>query len=170
MSVIGTRTSSMCPITTSVGAPSLERTRTNDDPCVSDQTSPNCAAASRQMRAGSSSWPDGPRALSRSWRSCGVAIAPDSAYPGHMTALAGTDLLTPLAAYLRLRAGGRASFLLESVEQGRLGRHSSVGFGDRIVSFDEADGLDAPVVGSLGYDHVAVLEPTVSLPADGPAL
>src|SRR5947209_14698725 len=86
-----------------------------------------------------------------------------------MTALAGTDLLTPLAAYLRLRAGGRASFLLESVEQGRLGRHSFVGFGGRIVSFDEADGLDVPVVGYLGYDHVAVLEPTVSLPADGPA-
>src|SRR5207248_7820112 len=81
-----------------------------------------------------------------------------------------TDLLTPLGAYLRLREGGRASFLLESVEQGRLGRHSFVGFGDRIVSFDEADGLDAPVVGYLGYDHIAVLEPTVPLPAAGPTL
>jgi anthranilate synthase component 1 len=87
-----------------------------------------------------------------------------------MTALAGTDLLTPLAAYLRLREGGRASFLLESVEQGRLGRHSFVGFGDRIVSFDEADGLDVPVVGYLGYDHVAALEPTVPLPDGGPGL
>ena len=38
-----------------------------------------------------------------------------------------TDLLTPLGAYLRLREGGRASFLLESVEKGRLGRHSFVG-------------------------------------------
>ena len=33
-----------------------------------------------------------------------------------------TDLLTPLGAYLRLREDGRASFLLESVEHGRLGR------------------------------------------------
>src|SRR5436190_1449643 len=36
-----------------------------------------------------------------------------------------TDLLTPLGAYLRLRERGRASFLLESVEHGRLGRHAS---------------------------------------------
>jgi anthranilate synthase component 1 len=81
-----------------------------------------------------------------------------------------TDLLTPLAAYLRLRAGGRASFLLESVEQGRLGRHSFLGFGDRIVSFEEAADVDAPVVGYLGYDHVAKLEPTVPLPDEGPEL
>ncbi|HEV2590811.1 MAG TPA: anthranilate synthase component I family protein [Gaiellaceae bacterium] len=86
------------------------------------------------------------------------------------TVLADTDLLTPLAAYVRLREAGRASFLLESVEQGRLGRHSFVGYGDRLLSFDEADGLDAPVVGYLGYDHVAALEPTVSLPAEGPSL
>jgi len=33
-----------------------------------------------------------------------------------------TDLLTPLGAYLRLRAGSRAAFLLESVERGRLRR------------------------------------------------
>ncbi len=33
----------------------------------------------------------------------------------------------------------RASFLLESVEQGRLGRYSLVGCGDRIVSFAEAE-------------------------------
>src|SRR3954468_17523605 len=43
-----------------------------------------------------------------------------------------TDLLTPLAAYLRVRRTARASFLLESVDQGRLGRHSFVGCGDRI--------------------------------------
>ncbi len=81
-----------------------------------------------------------------------------------------TDLLTPLAAYLHLRATGRASFLLESVEQGRLGRHSFVGCGDRLVSFAEAEELDEPVVGYLGYDHVAVLEPTVPLPEAGPGL
>ena len=39
-----------------------------------------------------------------------------------------TDLLTPLGAYLRLRGKGSASFLLESVEHGRLGRYSLVGY------------------------------------------
>jgi anthranilate synthase component I len=79
-----------------------------------------------------------------------------------------TDLLTPLGAYLRLREGAGASFLLESVEQGRLGRHSFVGSGSRLVTFDEAERLGAPVVGYLAYDHVARLEPTVPLPAEGP--
>ena len=50
-----------------------------------------------------------------------------------MTPSIDTDLVTPLAAYLRLREGARASFLLESVDQGRLGRHSFVGCGDRLV-------------------------------------
>ena len=79
-----------------------------------------------------------------------------------------TDLHTPLGAYLRLRESGRASFLLESVDQGRLGRHSFVGWGDRLVGFEEAETLAEPVVGYLGYDHIAKLEPTVPLPADGP--
>jgi anthranilate synthase component I len=86
------------------------------------------------------------------------------------TTVLDTDLLTPLAAYLRLREGAPASFLLESVEQGRLGRHSFVGRGTRLVSFEEAEDLAAPVVGYLGYDHVAKLEPTVGLPEDGPGL
>jgi anthranilate synthase component 1 len=81
-----------------------------------------------------------------------------------------TDLVTPLGAYLELRRQGRAAFLLESVDQGRLGRYSLVGCGDRIVSFEEAEHVDAPVVGYLGYDHVAKLEPTVPLPATGPDL
>jgi anthranilate synthase component 1 len=81
-----------------------------------------------------------------------------------------TDLLTPLGAYLRLRAGARGAFLLESVERGRLGRHSFVGRGDRLVAFDEAESLGVPVVGYLGYDAVARLEPTVPLPAPGPEL
>ncbi|MBA3842698.1 MAG: anthranilate synthase component I family protein [Actinobacteria bacterium] len=84
------------------------------------------------------------------------------------TTVLDTDLLTPLAAYLRIRAGATGSFLLESVEQGRLGRHSFVGRGARLVSFTEAEGIDAPVVGYLGYDHIATLEPTVPLPAAGP--
>src|SRR5687768_7824177 len=45
-----------------------------------------------------------------------------------------TDLLTPLGAYLRLRESGTASYLLESVEHGRLGRHSFLGAGSRLVS------------------------------------
>ncbi len=79
-----------------------------------------------------------------------------------------TDLLTPLGAYLRLREGARGAFLLESVERGRLGRYSFVGRGDRFVDFDEAEHLGRPVVGYLGYDAVARLEPTVPLPSDGP--
>jgi anthranilate synthase component 1 len=79
-----------------------------------------------------------------------------------------TDLLTPLGAYLRLREGARGAFLLESVERGRLGRHSFVGAGSRIVGFDEAETLGEPVFGYLGYDAVAGIEPTVRLPAAGP--
>ena len=71
------------------------------------------------------------------------------------TALIPTDLVTPLGAYLRLRALGEASFLLESVEQGRLGRYSFVGCGSRLVSFDEAERETGPVVGYVGYDYVA---------------
>ena len=79
-----------------------------------------------------------------------------------------TDLLTPLGAYLRLREKSAGAFLLESVERGRLGRHSFVGAGSRIVSFREAEALGEPVFGYLGYDAVAQFEPTVPLPADGP--
>jgi anthranilate synthase component 1 len=81
-----------------------------------------------------------------------------------------TDLLTPLGAYLRLREGARGAFLLESVERGRLGRYSFIGRGDRFATFDEAELLGEPVVGYLGYDTVARLEPTVPLPVDGPDL
>ena len=79
-----------------------------------------------------------------------------------------TDLITPLGAYLRLRRAGRASFLLESVERGRLGRYSFVGCGARVLGFEEAEAVGLPVVGYLGYDFVAELEPTVPLPEDGP--
>ena len=77
-----------------------------------------------------------------------------------------TDLLTPLGAYLRLR-GEAGSFLLESVSQGRLGRYSFVGCGARLVTIDEAEALDEPVVGYLAYDHAGRLEPTVPLPDAG---
>ncbi len=82
------------------------------------------------------------------------------------------DLITPLGAYLRLR-DGEPSFLLESVEQGRLGRYSLLGSGSRLVDFEGAERAvegGAPVVGYLGYDHVATLEPTVPLPDEGPDL
>jgi len=78
-----------------------------------------------------------------------------------------TDLITPLGAYLRLRLNGRGAFLLESVERGRLGRHSFVGCGGRLCSFEEAEACGAAVVGYLAYDHVAQLEPTVPLPEGG---
>ena len=78
-----------------------------------------------------------------------------------------TDLLTPLGAYLRLRGMGAASFLLESVERGRLGRSSWMGAGSRLVTFAEAESLALPVVGYLAYDHVASLEATVALPEEG---
>jgi anthranilate synthase component I len=79
-----------------------------------------------------------------------------------------TDLLTPLGAYLRLRDGATGAFLLESVERGRLGRFSFVGAGSRLVDFAEAETLEEPVAGYLGYDAVATFEPTVPLPEDGP--
>src|SRR4051812_17530341 len=85
-----------------------------------------------------------------------------------VTAEIATDLLTPLGAYLRLREGARAAFLLESVERGRLGRHSFVGRGSRIVDLAEAESVGQPVVGFVGYDAVARFEPTVPLPNDGP--
>ena len=49
------------------------------------------------------------------------------------------DLITPLGAYVRLRDDGRPTFLLESVEKGRLGRYSLVGSGWRLVSFADAE-------------------------------
>ena len=79
------------------------------------------------------------------------------------------DLLTPLGAYLRLRGADGGSFLLESVERGRLGRNSFVGSGTRLVDYEGAESLGAPVVGYLAYDYAATLEPTVPLPSDGPA-
>jgi anthranilate synthase component 1 len=89
-----------------------------------------------------------------------MTIAPDIA----------TDLVTPLGAYLRLRREGRAAFLLESVERGRLGRHSLVGCGSHLCYLAEAEACGEPVVGYLAYDYAARLEPTVPLPEAGPGL
>jgi anthranilate synthase component 1 len=81
-----------------------------------------------------------------------------------------TDLVTPLGAYLRLRREGRAAFLLESVERGRLGRHSLVGCGSRLCYLAEAEACGEPVVGYVAYDYAARLEPSVPLPAEGTGL
>src|SRR3954454_10365044 len=81
-----------------------------------------------------------------------------------------TDLLTPLGAYLNLRREGRGSFLLESVDQGRLGRYSLVGCGSRLVDLAEAEASGEAVVGYLGHEPIARLEPTVPLPTNGPDL
>jgi anthranilate synthase component 1 len=88
----------------------------------------------------------------------------------NFTTVIPTDLITPLGAYVRLRGEGDGAFLLESVERGRLGRYSFVGCGSAVVDLDAAETADAPVVGFLAYDHAATLEPTVPLPAEGPAL
>jgi anthranilate synthase component 1 len=77
---------------------------------------------------------------------------------------------SPLEAYLALRKEGGATFLLESVVHGRLGRNSFAGRGERLVSFEEAETCGKPVVGYLSYDHAARLEPTVPLPVPGPRL
>jgi anthranilate synthase component 1 len=86
-----------------------------------------------------------------------------------MTTAISTDLLTPLGAYLRLREHGRAAFLLESVERGRLGRYSLVGCGSRIVDLEEAEAIGEPVVGYVGYEYAAQIEPTVPVPDAGPS-
>jgi anthranilate synthase component I len=83
------------------------------------------------------------------------------------TTVVSTDLVTPLGAYLRLRHEAGASFLLESVERGRLGRHSFVGCGSRLVDLAEAETCGEPVVGYVSYDYATKLEPTVPLPEEG---
>src|SRR3989442_4701032 len=89
-----------------------------------------------------------------------MIIAPDIA----------TDLVTPLGAYLRLRREGRAAFLLESVERGRLGRHSLVGCGSHLCYLAEAEACGEPVVGYLAYDYATRLEPAVPLPEESTGL
>jgi anthranilate synthase component 1 len=89
-----------------------------------------------------------------------------------MTNRISADLITPLGAYARLRGDG-PSFLLESVDQGRLGRYSFLGAGTKIVDLagaENAVAAGAPVVGYVGYDHVATLEPSVPLPDRGRGL
>src|SRR4051812_19566811 len=155
---------------------------------------PAPACSTCPMITYSGSWASRPRRSSAAWitieprlvASCearpppsfpnGVRTAEtitDLAITGNLAALTShavisTDLLTPLGAYLRLRGSGEAAFLLESVEHGRLGQFSWVGVGSRLVGLDEAERCGQPVVGYLGYEHAARLEPKVPVPGAGP--
>ena len=171
------------------------------------------------MRAGSSSWPDGPEAVRSAVRSSGVAIGL-RIEAGALT-LAGDELLDSDLVGVAQRAGreparlehdaptspnrsnrrparvvfriceqhnrpphrprhpargvppparapgARRSCSSRSSRAGSAATPSS-GAATGCVTFAEAEALAEPVVGYLGYDHVAKLEPTVPLPADGP--
>lgn len=76
-----------------------------------------------------------------------------------------TETKDPLTTYRSLPGAG-PSFLIETPHRALVGR------GTRPLPFEDAEralGAGSPVVGFLGYDHVARLEP-VPLPPDGPDL
>ena len=95
------------------------------------------------------------------------------------------DLLTPVAAYLRVRHRG-PGFLLESVERGQqVGRYSFMAAGCEPLELDAASGFEplrsalarhgdadldglppfcGGVVGCLAYDAASAFEPSVPLP------
>jgi anthranilate synthase component 1 len=53
------------------------------------------------------------------------------------------DLETPVSAFLKLREAGQPAFLLESADQGRVGRYSFIGFRPRkVIRWSLADGGD----------------------------
>jgi anthranilate synthase component 1 len=116
--------------------------------------------AARARREPALTRADSPLRIKASHEAFFVSMTPTTAIPA--------DLLTPLGAYLRLHDPRGGSFLLESVERGRLGRNSFVGSGSQLVSFEEAEALGVTVVGYLGYDHASTLEPTVPRPEEGP--
>jgi anthranilate synthase component 1 len=102
--------------------------------------------------------------------------------PLHQTFI--DDCQTPVSAYLKLRDPTQASFLLESAEQGRVGRYSFIGFrprkvlrwslgqagdpyalaADELGRFRVAEPPDLPpfaggAVGMFAYDLVRTVEP-----------
>ena len=77
-----------------------------------------------------------------------------------------TDLVTPLGAYLRLRPGGEASFLLESVKRGRR-RDSFVGTA-RAWSGSRRQDAASPSSATSPTTMRRGSEPTVQLPDTGP--
>src|ERR687886_1811675 len=70
------------------------------------------------------------------------------------------DCETPVSAYLKLRGGG-PSFLLESAEQGRMGRWSFLGFRPRsVIRVEPGEHADpySLVAEELGRYRIAPLE------------
>ena len=84
-------------------------------------------------RAGDAQWPSPlsarPR-CARAWPTPGSSPRSANAIPIRMTFV--DDCETPVSAFLKLRDGGPC-FLLESAEQGRLGRYSFLGFRPRAM-------------------------------------
>ena len=79
-----------------------------------------------------------------------------------------TDLLTPSGRISACAAAGAPSFLLESVEQGRLGRYSLVGCGDR-SSRSRRQRLSARRSSAISATTMSRSSSRrVQLPADGP--
>src|SRR4029077_10778692 len=91
-------------------------------------------------------WREPARTLNRASTARPLDPAPRGAFFMPATEIA-TDLLPPLGAYLSLRESAAGSFLLESVERGRLGRYSFVGAGSQLVTFEEAETAREAVVG-----------------------
>src|SRR5215211_794939 len=73
------------------------------------------------------------------------------------------DIETPVSAFLKLRGAGPA-FLLESAEQGRLGRYSFIGFAPRAILRWSHGTLSE----WRGDDIDSGARPTVSADAPGP--
>ncbi len=80
------------------------------------------------------------------------------------------DCETPVSAFLKLRAGepeGAPCFLLESAEQGQVGRYSFVGFrprsvlrwSDGVLSEDGGEGRDAADPYAAVAEHLSHLRP-----------
>src|SRR4029077_1670087 len=80
------------------------------------------------------------------------------------------DTETPVSAFLKLRAGepeGAPCFLLESAEQGQVGRYSFVGFhprsvlrwSDGVLSEDGGEGRDAPDPYAAVAEHLSRFRP-----------
>jgi anthranilate synthase component 1 len=70
------------------------------------------------------------------------------------------DVQTPVSAFLKLREQGKPSFLLESADQGRVGRYSFIGFRPRkVLRWALGDGGDpyALAAGELARFHAAPL-------------
>jgi anthranilate synthase component 1 len=112
----------------------------------------------------------------------------DGAEPQHITPVVERmidDTETPVSAFLKLRAAfDGPAFLLESAEQGRLGRYSYLGFkphrtlrwslgddgdpyelahrlvsSEKVAQFDAAHPFNGGAVGIFGYDLVRTVEP-----------